>query len=68
MYRSYLKGIKWNIHSWRKNWNRPVDYDLQFRFLNAGVKMAHINEIVFFNPPLEGTNTTGYQAALISES
>lgn len=67
MYRSYLKCFKWNIHSWRKSWNRPVDYDLQLRFLRSGVKMMSINDVVFTNPPVKGTNTTGYEAALIAE-
>jgi glycosyltransferase involved in cell wall biosynthesis len=67
LYRSYLKFFKWNIDSWRKKWNRPVDYDLQLRFIDAGVKMEHINAIVYFNPPVEGTNTTGYEAAILAE-
>jgi len=67
IYRSYLKFFKWNIDSWRKDWNRPVDYDLQLRFIDAGVKFGHINEIVYYNPPVEGTNTTGYEAALIAD-
>jgi len=65
IYKSYLKLFKWNKDSWRKSWNRPVDYDLQLRFINSGVKIGHINEIVYYNPPVEGTNTTGYEAALI---
>ena len=64
LYKSYLRSFKWNRHSWRKTFDRPVDYDLQQRFYRAGVKMGHIREIVFYNPPVEGTNTTGYQAAL----
>ena len=64
LYKSYLRSFKWNRHSWRKTFDRPVDYDLQQRFYRAGVKMGHITEIVFYNPPVEGTNTTGYQAAL----
>lgn len=68
LYKSYLKCFKWNIHSWRKSWNRPVDYDLQFRFLSSGVKMGHINEIVYLNPPVEGTNTTGYEAAILADN
>ncbi len=68
MYKSYLKVFKWNVDSWRKNWNRPVDYDLQLRFLEAKVTMTSINEIVYFNPPVEGTNTTGYLAAIEAES
>jgi glycosyltransferase involved in cell wall biosynthesis len=68
LYRSYLKCFKWNIHSWRKSWNRPVDYDLQLRFLNSGVRMGHINDIVYINPPVHGTNTTGYEGAILAEN
>jgi len=68
MYRSYLKCFKWNRHSWRKGFDRPVDYDLQQRFYRSGVKMNHINDVIFYNPPVEGTNTTGYQAALLADS
>jgi glycosyltransferase involved in cell wall biosynthesis len=64
LYKSYLRSFKWNRHSWRKTFDRPVDYDLQQRFYRAGVKMDNIREVVFYNPPVEGTNTTGYQAAL----
>ncbi len=68
IYRSYLKCFKWNRHSWRKKFDRPVDYDIQQRFYRSGVKMGHINDVVFYNPPVEGTNTTGYQAATIAEN
>jgi len=67
LYRSYLKFFKWNVDAWRKNWDRPIDYDLQVRFFNAGVRMGFINDIVFYSPPVEGTNTTGYQAALLAD-
>jgi len=68
MYRSYLKCFKWNRHAWRKPSDRPVDYDLQQRFYRSGVKMGHINDVVFYNPVVEGTDTTGYQAALILDT
>ncbi len=64
MYRSYLKIFKWNINSWRKTYNRPVDYDLVIRFNSCGVKMGHIEDVVGLNPVVEGTNTVGYLAAL----
>jgi len=67
LYRSYLKKFKWNIDAWRKNWNRPVDYDLQLRFYKSGLRIGHIYDIVYFNPAVEGTITTGYQAALIAD-
>ena len=67
MYRSYLKFFKWNIDSWRKNWNKPIDYDLQLRFIKAGVTFSNINKPVFFYPPVQGTNTSGYKGAIKSE-
>jgi glycosyltransferase involved in cell wall biosynthesis len=68
LYRSYLRCFKWNRHSWRKKYDRPCDYDLQQRFYQSGVRMGHINEVVYFNPPVEGTNTTGYKAAIMVEN
>lgn len=67
LYRSYLKCFKWNIHSWRKSINRPVDYDLCLRFKYCGVKMGCINTVVGLNPVVEGTDTVGYEAALIAD-
>lgn len=67
MYRAYLKTFKWNIHSWRKKYNRPVDFDLASRFRFCGVRTGHIDEIVALVPPVEGTSTVGYQAALIAD-
>jgi len=62
LYRSYLKFFKWNIHSWRKSWDRPCDYDLQYRMLSAGVRMGFIDDIVAHVPAVEGTNTVGLEA------
>jgi len=68
LYKSYLRSFRWNRHSWRKKFDRPVDYDLQQRFYKAGVKMDYITDVVFYNPPVEGTNTTGYAAAIEAEN
>jgi hypothetical protein len=62
LYRSYLKLFKWNINSWRKYWDRPCDYDLQFRMHKAGVRMGFINKVVAYVPSTEGTDTVGYEA------
>jgi glycosyltransferase involved in cell wall biosynthesis len=64
LYRSYLKSFVWNIHSWRKLTNRPVDYDLVGRFYDRGVRMGFVDEVVGLVPVVEGTNTVGYLAAL----
>jgi glycosyltransferase involved in cell wall biosynthesis len=64
LYRSYLKFFKWNIHSWRKSWDCPCDYDLQFRMYNAGVKIGFLEEVVAHVPHVEGTSTVGIKAQL----
>lgn len=67
LYRSYLNIFKWNIHSWRKSWNRPCDYDLQVRMHRAGVRMGFLDEVVAYVPPVEGTDTVGLEAHLAIE-
>jgi len=62
LYRSYLRCFKWNIQSWRKSWNRPCDYDLQWRMVDAGVRMGFLDKVVAYVPPVEGTNTVGLEA------
>lgn len=62
LYRSYLKVFKWNIHSWRKSWNRPCDYDVRDRMMSAGVRMGYIDEVVIHAPTVQGTNTVGFAA------
>lgn len=64
MYKSNLKFFKWNLNSWRKNWNRPSDYDLQHRMKNAGVRMGYFDDVVAISPLVEGTNLTGSKAAI----
>jgi len=67
LYRSYLRLFPWNNQSWRKSWNRPVDYDLQDRMHRAGVRMEFLDEVVAFVPPVEGTNTVGLAAQIALE-
>jgi glycosyltransferase involved in cell wall biosynthesis len=62
MYRSYLRCYKWNLHSWRKEWNRPCDYDLQLRMYRDGVRMGFLEEIVAHVPAVPGTGTVGFEA------
>jgi glycosyltransferase involved in cell wall biosynthesis len=68
LYRSYLRTFKWNRHSWRKKYDKPIDYDLKQRFYQCGVRMGFIHDVVSYNPPVEGTNTTGYKAAIMIEN
>jgi len=64
LYRSYLKFFKWNVHSWRKDWDRPCDYDLQYRMHQAGVRMGFLDKVVAHVPPVEGTRTVGLEAQI----
>jgi len=68
LYRSYLRFFQWNTQSWRKSWDRPCDYDLQFRMARAGVRMGFLNEIVAYVPSVEGTNTVGLEAQLLCQT
>ena len=68
MYRAYLKCFRWNIDSWRKDWNRPCDYDLQDRMHRAGVRMGFLDEVVAYVPPVEGTDTVGLDAHMRVET
>jgi len=45
VYRIYLKRLKWNIHSWRKAWNRPNDIDFGARVRLLGVP-THFDDFV----------------------
>ena len=65
IFRDYLRFFKWNINSWRKPHDKPVDYDLQQRMFRSGVRMDHMSVVVSINPPVVGTNTTGYNAAIL---
>lgn len=67
IFKDYLRFFKWNINSWRKSYDRPVDYDLQQRMFRSGVRMDHVPVVVSINPPVAGTNTTGYKAAILSD-
>lgn len=62
LYRSYLRFFKYNIHSWRKSWNRPVDLDLQLRMKNARVRMGFLDKIVTYVLPRPGAETVGLDA------
>jgi len=45
VYLAYLGFAKWNIHSWRKGWDRPNDIDLAKRFLRMGVRHSNVSRI-----------------------
>jgi hypothetical protein len=40
LYHGGLSSMKYNIHSWRKSWNKVNDTDLQQRFINGGVRLG----------------------------
>lgn len=61
-YRNYLQLFPWNRHAYRKSWNRPVDYDLIYRMITSGVKIAFVDEVVSHKPFVAGTQLRGFEA------
>jgi len=62
VYASYLGFAKWNIHSWRKGWDRPNDIDLAKRFLRMGVRHANVSRVGVIWQPRPGENLLGVAA------
>jgi glycosyltransferase involved in cell wall biosynthesis len=62
LYRSYLRFFRYDIHSWRKSWNRPTDIDLQLRMQAAGVRMGTLDQVVSYVLPRPGSSTVGLAA------
>ena len=62
LYRSYLKFFKYNIHCWRKAWNRVNDTDIQDRMYKAGVNMEFLEKVTCHIIPRPGEETIGLEA------
>lgn len=63
LYKSYLKGFKFNPQCWRKKWNKVCDVDLQDRFYRAGVQMGYLNKVLANIIPRPNNTTIGLKAA-----
>lgn len=62
--RRYVGQFRWNRLSWRKQWNRPSDYDLMKRMEARGVRFGHTDQLVAIQPEVGGTEKTGLSGAL----
>lgn len=62
LYRSYLCFFKWNVHSWRKSYNRPPDIERGLRMAFAGVRTGFLEKVVTHVLPIPGKDTTGLDA------
>lgn len=62
LYRSYLRFMKYNIHCWRKSWNRVNDTDLQDRIGKAGVRTGFLDKVTCYVLPRPGETTIGLAA------
>ena len=67
LYRSYLRFFKYNIHCWRKNWNRVNDIDLSIRMFRSNVRMGFLEQVVAYVLPRPGEETVGLDAYLSQE-
>lgn len=62
VYVAYLRFAKWNIHSWRKGWDRPNDIDLAQRFLKMGVRHSLLPRVGAIWQPRPGETSLGVAA------
>lgn len=67
LYRSYLKGMKYNLNCYRKEWNRVWDIDLSLRIYQAGVRMGFLEEVVSYVLPRPGEESIGLDAYKLTE-
>ena len=67
LYRSYLKGMKYNLNCYRKEWNRVWDIDLSLRIYQAGVRMGFLEEVVSYVLPRPGEESIGLDAYNLKE-
>ena len=65
--RSYLKGMKYNLNCWRKDWNRVWDVDLSQRIYHAGVRMGFLDEVIAYVLPRPGEKSVGLEAYKLTE-
>ena len=68
LYRSYLKGMKYNLNCWRKEWNQVWDIDLALRIYHAGVRMGFLEEVVAFVLPRPGEDSIGLDAYKLTKN
>lgn len=66
LYRSGLKGIKYNIDCWRKQYNRVNDTDLQDRFYKIGVRIGYLEKVTTIVKIRPGETNIGSKAYLES--
>jgi len=62
-----LSCFKYNIHCWRKSWNKVNDTDIQQRIYEAGVRMGFLDRVVATIVPRPGETTIGLEAYLTAE-
>ncbi len=67
LYRSYLRFLKYNVHCWRKRWNRVNDLDLSLRIFKSGARMGFLETVVGYVLPRPGEDTIGLDAYMIAE-
>lgn len=65
--RAYLKGMKYNLNCWRKEWNKVWDVDLSQRIYHAGVRMGFLDEVVTYVLPRPGEQSVGLEAYKLTE-
>lgn len=65
IFMSHVRALGFNENSWKKNWNKPVDYDFLLRSGAAGIRMVFSEKITAHYMSRPGLNgLTGFHAFL----
>lgn len=65
IFKSHVRALEFNEKSWKKNWNKPIDYDFLLRSGAAGIRMEFSEKVTaryMSRPGLDGL--TGFSAFL----
>ena len=63
-YRGYLKHIKYNTKSYKKEWNRVEDPDLLEQIFNKGVRIGFLDKVLTYITPRPGLKNIGFKAIM----
>ena len=67
LHRRHLRAFRWNVRSWKKKWNRPVDYDLSERMLRRKIRFGAIHDIVALQVEVGDSGKVGSEGAVWEE-
>ncbi|MBF0489173.1 MAG: glycosyltransferase family 2 protein [Candidatus Omnitrophica bacterium] len=67
IFRRYLNFVRYNIHCWRKTWNRVNDIDYSLRMAQTGARMGYIDKALLRVCPRPGEQAIGLEAYMLKQ-